>query len=102
MLHENGQCRVQHLTFNTMLDLLEDFRERNIPMETGGVTPVKLTQYVMPPHITNARRAQGSWPSQGPERRPAPAPDVTEVSFFIFYLFYKVIQRVAVMNRSQC
>jgi len=52
-INEEGNCRVQHFWFKTVLDMIEYFKVNSIPLESEG-SPVVLTEFVLTPSTPSA------------------------------------------------
>ncbi|XP_045880712.1 SH2B adapter protein 3 isoform X3 [Meles meles] len=96
-LTERGQCRVQHLHFPSVVDMLHHFQRSPIPLECGAACDVRLSSYVVVvsqppgssntvlfpfslahwdselglPHLSSSGCLRGHGP-EGPPSRPSP------------------------------
>ncbi|XP_064114533.1 SH2B adapter protein 1-like [Macrobrachium nipponense] len=76
-INPDGACRVQHLSFATIFDLLEYFRDNHIPLESGGTSDVTLSEFVIAADYPARNQGAGQ---VGTERRPPNIPDTREVA----------------------
>lgn len=77
-INPDGACRVQHLSFATIFDLLEYFRDNHIPLESGGTSDVTLSEYVISWDFSARNGLQQA--QAAAERRPPNPPDGPTIS----------------------
>lgn len=74
-LTERGQCRVQHLRFSSIVEMLHHFHRYPIPLECGTACDVRLSSYVvvLPQPQGERPRRDGDIPGGAGRGGPVPA-----------------------------
>ncbi|KAK2711439.1 hypothetical protein QYM36_012569 [Artemia franciscana] len=66
-INTDGSCKVQHLWFPNIFEMLEHFRINPIPLESGGLSDVTLTDFVVSASVPSAERNIASSDGRRPQ-----------------------------------